>query len=367
MSAIISDDVRIALELYAAGKTWPEIGAQLGKPWTTLRGRAKREGAYTPRRAARIAAAKVAAAKLSPSSTIAAAVAASTPNATTPPPVETPAKPVIEVVETTSEVKPHAFLKPSWYDALKHGMLHEKGAMIFGPRGSGKSTAIRHLSNEVGVKYSTLQCATNMQIDSLIGTWTSESGTLKHIDGPLAHAVRNDEWMLAEEANAIAPGVWSMVNTLTDNTGEGLRLPTGEIIPQRGNFRLVLLFNEGYAGTKEVNAALRDRLMPIYADYLTPAQEEAILIQQAGVSAEAAKAMVGVAKMIRAANLGFDLSPRALLRWARLVIHSNFSWHKAFEIALVDLIGGPQTEAARRNVLMEICRNTATNWKFAAK
>lgn len=151
-----------------------------------------------------------------------------------------------------------SFVEPSWYPVLGYAMKAEKGITLFGPRGCGKSTAIRHKASELGKRTITLQCAANMQIDSLLGSWTSENGSLRFIDGPLTTAVRTGAWLIAEEANVIHPGVWSAVNTLTDQTGEGLRLPTGEVVPQSPDFRLALCYNEGYAGTREVNCALKE-------------------------------------------------------------------------------------------------------------
>src|SRR5258706_10731267 len=84
------------------------------------------------------------------------------------------------------------FIPPEWYPMLSYAVASgmEKGAMMFGPRGSGKSTAIRQLANDTGAQTVTMQCAANMQIDSLIGVWTGESGTLRFVDGPLTIAVR---------------------------------------------------------------------------------------------------------------------------------------------------------------------------------
>ncbi len=112
-----------------------------------------------------------------------------------------------------------------------------------------------------------------MQIDGLIGSWTAESGTTRFVDGPLTLALRAGAWLIAEEANAIHPGVWSVVNTLTDRTGEGLRLPTGEIVAPNAGFRLILVYNDGYAGMREINPALKDRLQPIYCAYPDAEQE----------------------------------------------------------------------------------------------
>lgn len=252
-----------------------------------------------------------------------------------------------------------SFVPPTWYPLLSYAMVGstERGCMIFGPRGSGKSTAIRELARANNCEYITLQCAANMQIDSLIGTWTVENGNTVFVDGPLTRAVRTGAWLLAEEANVINPGVWSAVNTLTDKTGEPLRLPTGEVVSQTDGFRLVLLFNEGsqYQGTREVNAALKRRLVPIYADYPTPAAECRILSGMCPTLGQGmTNSLVFIAGMIRAANLRFDLSTDILARWANMVNHGVGTWPECYRMAVLDMLGAPEITGPQRAVLAEI-------------
>jgi midasin (ATPase involved in ribosome maturation) len=317
------------------GEKWKTLAEQAGMPATTLRGRlyragllVKSSGRKSPRRKAVVT--------KSPATAPAAAAAA-------------PAR--------------SSFVPPSWYPMLRYALQSEKGACLFGPRGCGKSTAIRELAGELTRPIITLQCAANMQIDSLLGSWTSEAGTLRFVDGPLAEAVRRGAWLIAEEANVIHPGVWSLVNTLTDHTGEGLRLPTSETIAQSPDFRLVLIYNEGYAGTREVNAALKDRLMPIYCGYLSAADECQLLVDKTGAPLEHCQRVQNVAGLIRAANLRFDLSPRSLTRWIRLTREAGLTWRQAYDVAILDLVGPPDLAAPQRACLDEIARNSVDHWK----
>lgn len=248
------------------------------------------------------------------------------------------------------------FVEPVWFNRLAFATRHRKGACMFGGRGGGKSTAIRELAKREGRSTVPLQCSANMQIDSLIGTWTAKDGGTVFIDGPLAIAMRQGLWLLAEEANAVHPGVWSAVNTLTDDTGEGLRLPTGEVIPPHPDFRLILLYNDGYVGTKEVNGALKDRLPPIYCPYPPRDQEIAILQNKTGAPNQVCAWAVDLATMIRQANLRFDLSVRALANMIDFKFKGGATMEEAFEFAILDLIGPPETTQPQRAVLAEIAR-----------
>lgn len=275
--------------------------------------------------------------------------------------------PVVITPSATVPSKPHstAFIPPAWYPMLRYALTAvnangkpERGAMIFGPRGSGKSTAIRELAKQVGAKTATLQCASNMQIDSLIGGWTVSNGTTVFVEGPLTICVRNGWWLLAEEANVIAPGVWSAVNTLTDKTGDGLLLPTGELIDNHADFRLILLFNEGtgYQGTKEVNAALKRRLVPVYADYPDAASEKKILANLCPyLSSRQIDNLINCATMVRAAGLDrFDLSTDILARWADTVREGVGPWPECFKWVIMDLLGAPSITIQARQVLAQI-------------
>jgi midasin (ATPase involved in ribosome maturation) len=326
----MSVDLQAVIDQRKQGKTWEAIAKSVALPESTLRGRLRVAGLLQRKAKGAKAVAQAA--------------------ATAVPPAAAPA------------VASSNFVAPTWYPLLRYAMEAEKGASLFGPRGCGKSTAIRQLAGEMTRSTVTLQCAANMQIDSLLGSWTSQAGTLSFVDGPLTAAVRAGAWLLAEEANVIHPGVWSLVNTLTDTTGEGLRLPSGEIVPQTPGFRLILIYNEGYTGTREVNAALKDRLMPIYCDYLPAAEEVTLLEKMTGAAAEQCKRVQEVAAMIRAANLRFDLSPRSLVRWIRLVKVAGLTWGQAYERAILDLVGPPQLAAPQRSVLEEIARNTVAQW-----
>jgi len=268
-----------------------------------------------------------------------------------------PAKPALPVVTGGP-----GFVEPEWWPVLCFALEHERGATLFGPRGCGKTTAIGELARRMGKASVILQCAANMQLDSFIGVWAVEGGTTRFVDGPLTAAVRMSGWLVAEEANAVHPGVWSAVNTLTDRSGAGLRLPTGEVVPNSPDFRLVLAYNEGYSGTREVNAALKDRLMPVACGYLGQGQESELVAGMTGCEPMAAARVVDVARLIRAAALRFDLSPRALARWVKLA--SIMGWKRAYEVAVVDLAGGDSPEnAPTRAALTEIGNNAGMeNW-----
>jgi len=258
---------------------------------------------------------------------------------------------------------PPGFVPPKWFPLLRLAMTDPEfyGACLFGPRGSGKTTAVHVLSKQMGVPLVTYQAAAGCTIDDLIGVRDLVDGRTTFTPGPLPEAMGTDCWLLIEEANVMHPGVFSKLNTLTDGSGDTLRLPDGKRISVGARFRVVLAFNEGaaYSGTREVNAALRDRLQPIYADYLDPKDEESILIARTGCDALSAKKLVTFARSVRMmrAQLGFDLSPRALIRVLQLQAKLGMSWGEAFEAGILNLVGDPVDKKPQRDALGNLAGN----------
>lgn len=263
------------------------------------------------------------------------------------------------------------WIEPDWAPVLQYSLTcppsHRTfGAMLFGSRGTGKTTAVREICKRIGRKAVTYQCARGMSVDDLLGTWSAENGTTKYIRGPLATAIDQDAVFVAEEANMASPAVWSKVNTLLDGSGDALLLPDGSRLQPGAGFRLVLAYNPDYAGCQEVNEALKSRLMPIYATYLPEAQEiEALKRQINGIDDELIGRMVALANQIRAAaeQYRFDFSPRELIRWANVKRSLSLSWMRAFEITVLDCVGDPLTHKPVRESINQVALTAGVeNW-----
>ncbi len=251
------------------------------------------------------------------------------------------------------------FIVPAWYRRLQFALLSpdQHGACLFGPRGAGKTTAVHHAAKQAGIELVTFQAAAGNTIDDLTGQRDLIDGKTVFTPGPLPQAIQRDCWLLIEEANMLHPGTLSKLNTLTDGSGDSLRLPNGEALEVGPRFRVLLAFNEGsnYAGTREVNAALRDRLMPIYCDYFPAEQEQEMLIAKTGIGLALACSIVGMANAVRSARdtLQVDISPRSLCRLIRLAQCLGESWPVAFEHAILDLIGDPIDRRPQREAVLQ--------------
>lgn len=252
------------------------------------------------------------------------------------------------------------FVEPSWFKRLRMAMCvaGQHGACLFGPRGTGKTRALHELAKAEGVPLEIFQAFKGADYDSLLGGAYIKDGSSGHTDGPLVRAIREDCWLAIEEANYADPSVFGVFNTLIDGSGTGLLLRDGTRLPVGPRFRLVLLFNEGsaYAGTKQVNAATRDRLMSIFTNYMQPKPEAQVLMAVTGCDQDTADRLVNYANAIRAArdSLDFDFSPRAMFNMLAAVREVGATWEEAHEWNVLDLLGDPSVKKPQRDSVLQI-------------
>src|SRR5262249_43922524 len=128
------------------------------------------------------------------------------------------------MIQTAEGAKPAGFIPPVWFNRLQFALTNSavRGASMFGPRGSGKTTAIHALAKMLGVKLITFQAAAGNGIDDLVGQRDLIDGKTVFTPGPLPKALEEDCWLLCEEANVMHPGTWSKMNTLLDGSGDSL-------------------------------------------------------------------------------------------------------------------------------------------------
>jgi hypothetical protein len=270
--------------------------------------------------------------------------------------------------DATQHSPDETFIEPVWFPRLRHALIvsrTKRGATLFGPRGTGKTSAVKYLCTQENKPLIVVQAAAGATIDDLMGYRDLTDGKTVFTPGPLVEALEKDAVLCIEEANAMHPGVFSKLNTLTDGSGHSLRLPDGrELVPGAG-FRVVLCFNEGYAGMKEVNAALRDRLKPIYTTYMTESVEADVLHRRTGADLETCLMLANFATHVRAARvkLGFDLSPRALFDVLECKRDMGATWDEALEWAILDLVGDPMEKRPQRDALKQIAdMNSLSGW-----
>ena len=143
-----------------------------------------------------------------------------------------------------------------------------KNAMLIGPTGSGKTALVRYYCAKHNRPYRRVSLNGGVTVDDLVGHWVlkpSENGVsiTVWVDGILTQAFTKG-WVLAvDEINAAPAEILFILNpVLDDEKILVLAAKNGEVLHAHPNFRLVATCNpteQGYAGTHEMNEALKDR------------------------------------------------------------------------------------------------------------
>lgn len=193
---------------------------------------------------------------------------------------------------------------------------------IFGPAGTFKTTEILRAADRAGRKMYQVQGQPGLTFNDLRGTTGLKGGDTVFQPGPLLRAVREagKVGFLLDEANALLPG--ELLGCFDVLDGRPLHVPeTGESVSIPPDFWFVMTWNGGgYAGTRSLNEALRDRFFTIEADYLPPAAETDLFCREFPALERAlVQRAVQLANAIRDARkkgtTDYDLSVRTMRHW----------------------------------------------------
>lgn len=224
--------------------------------------------------------------------------------------------------------------------------------LLVGPKGSGKSSAIKMLAALVNQPLVRVGLTGETRVRDFVGFKTldyeadEDSGevfqVLDWVDGFLPLALRRNYWLQVDEIDAAPPGIAMVLQEVLEDerrlvildNGSEVVLPPGEVtgLPHEVGTRRFRFFATSntlgfgdetglYAGTRVMNQATLDRLAVIMVDYPTPKVEQAIMESRTKLSEAVAKALVKFATLIRAAPDDTDVmvSTRQLVAWGKML------------------------------------------------
>ena len=156
--------------------------------------------------------------------------------------------------------------------------------LIEGPPGTGKSTLLRAVADELGVGFEFVEGNAELTPARLVGHFDPARVLAEgydpdvFVDGPLVTAMRDGALLYVEELNRVPEETLNVLITVMSE--RELHVPRlGRVVADPG-FRLVAAMNPFDAvGTARISSAVYDRVCRLSVDYQTADEEEAIVVR----------------------------------------------------------------------------------------
>lgn len=190
---------------------------------------------------------------------------------------------------------PRYHLQSRYTKAVVECIKHRKDVLCYGPAGTGKTSGIKQIAGELGIPVVQYTCGEDTTLWDLFGSdelvqqngATVTSFREKAIAVACAEAkkIKGDKQtkciLILDELDTCTPGLISHLNQLICEH----EIEFERKLFDASNVMIYATANTSgtgdstgkYSGTRCINAALRDRFMPIHLGYMTQAEECALL------------------------------------------------------------------------------------------
>ncbi|WP_227485266.1 MULTISPECIES: AAA family ATPase [unclassified Acidithiobacillus] len=202
---------------------------------------------------------------------------------------------------------------------------------LSGPAGAGKTSLPEQMAARLGHGCTTLSCNSRTEKADIVGYIGLEDSKTAFIEGPLVRAMREGEWIVFDEGDALPPSVTITLNRVLE--GSPLAIPeTGDVIYPHADFRVAFTGNTrgrgdttGQFRSRNVqDAAVLDRFLFVEVDYPTSQEELNIIAGKCpNLPEDVAAILVQLAGETRNAHMAGELSApistRGLVRIASIL------------------------------------------------
>jgi len=178
------------------------------------------------------------------------------------------------IPKTDGEYIPRKIGKTTDIEILKKCFENRINVLLVGKTGTGKTHAARRLAYELQMPYMRVNANGAITPEDLIGQYIPDgNGHFKWKDGVLTKFVRYGGIFILDEINAAPAEILFVLHSLLDDERRiVLTQKDGEVVKANDKFMFIATMNPAeeaiYEGTKELNAALKDRFgVVLYYDY----------------------------------------------------------------------------------------------------
>lgn len=196
--------------------------------------------------------------------------------------------------------------------------------LLTGPTGCGKTRLVEHMAGVLERPLFTVSCHDDLTSSDLVGRFLVHGGDVEWIDGPLTRAVREGALCYLDEVVEARRDTLAVLHSLTDHRRSLYLDRINQRVPAAEGFMLVCSYNpSSRSALKELKPSFRQRFVSVDLDFLSEADEVAVVSAETGVSDPHAQQMVRVAIALReAAHQGTHEPPstRTLVSAAHLVV-----------------------------------------------
>jgi nitric oxide reductase NorQ protein len=209
--------------------------------------------------------------------------------------------------------------------------------LLKGPTGCGKTRFVEYMAWRLRKPLVTIACNEDLTASDLVGRYLLDAaGTVWH-DGPLTIAVRYGAICYLDEIVEARADTTVVIHPLADDRR---MLPIdrlGELLHAHADFELVMSYNPGYqTALKDLKVSTKQRFGALDFQYASFDIETEIVGREAGVDADLASKLVGIAQRsrdLRGRGLDEGISTRMLVR-AGALIADGVEPHAACRMAL---------------------------------
>lgn len=165
------------------------------------------------------------------------------------------------------------------YAVFDYARETKSNVLIVGPTGSGKTSAALAYAAREEMPFYSISSSVGLEPSQLFGRYIPDgAGGFMWQDGPVTYVVRHGGFLLINEINFIPDRVGTVLFSLLDKRRTIQLLDhKGEVLTAHEDLVIAADMNPGYAGTRTLNAALKNRFpIQLYWDYDPEVEEKLV-------------------------------------------------------------------------------------------